>query len=329
MKLATRQFSSVNDVKGSLKKGGSNSGPAWVKSIPSEGLTVRFLSEPDAWFGFFEYYSVEDRAFVPMAEGEILPDGAKPSFRYLTNAVDVETDQVLALKIPKSAASSLMLKYDKYSTLTDRDYELDKHGEGLETTYEVTPTAPSPMVLDKYTRHDLEEVLIAARANALGEDMNIEPRGFTDDDVDDDEDDDAVVGDPAPDRRDFMSEPSRAQKTSAAVEVDPFADGMRDDYSDAELRKFSSASLILLLEDWYDDPQLSGEETWDELVAAVHEAQGTDAGGDPDPFDEAELESMTIPELRTLASKVADVSTSVADLDRDDLIELLIEASEA
>ncbi len=38
---------------------------------------------------------------------------------------------------------------------------------------------------------------------------------------------------------------------------------------------------------------------------------------------------MTIPELRTLASKVADVSTSVADLDRDDLIELLIEASEA
>jgi hypothetical protein len=125
-----------------------------------------------------------------MAEGEILPDGSKASFRYLTNAVDTSSDVVLALKLPKSAANSLMMKYDKYDTVMDRDYELDKHGEGLDTTYEVTPTAPSPRALDKYKAHDLEEVLLAARRSALGESdveaADVDP--FDDEDIDEDGD---------------------------------------------------------------------------------------------------------------------------------------------
>jgi hypothetical protein len=166
MKLATKKFSSIEDVKKSLKKGGQGSGQ-WIKNIPAEGLTVRFLTEPDKWFGYFEYW--DGTTFVPMAEGEVLPDGAKASFRYLTNAVDSASDTVLPLKLPKSAANSLMMRYEKYGTMLDRDYELDKHGAGLDTTYEVTPTAPSAKSMGKYSLHDLESVLVGVRQEALGE----------------------------------------------------------------------------------------------------------------------------------------------------------------
>jgi hypothetical protein len=165
MKLATKQFASVKEVKESLKKGGGGKG--WIKNIPADGLTVRFLGEPETWFGYFEYWTGE--GFCPMTEGEILPDGAKASFRYLVSAVDTETDQVIALKLPKTAANSLMLKYEKYGTVTDRDYELDKHGAGLDTTYEVTPCAPAAAVLEKYEPIDLEGVLVDARRQSLGE----------------------------------------------------------------------------------------------------------------------------------------------------------------
>lgn len=183
MKLATKQFASVKEVKESLKKGGGSKG--WIKNIPAEGLTVRFLGEPETWFGYFEYWTGE--GFCPMAEGEILPDGVKASFRYLVSAVDTETDQVLALKLPKTAANSLMLKYEKYGTVTDRDYELDKHGSGLDTTYEVTPCAPAARSLDKYEEVNLEEVLIDARRQSLGED---DEGPFDSSDVDSDTEDD-------------------------------------------------------------------------------------------------------------------------------------------
>ena len=201
MKLATRQFGSVDEVKASLKRGGSNSGTAWVKAIPAEGLVVRFLAEPHEWFGYFEYWDQQASTFVPMAEGEVLPDGVKPSFRYLVNAVDTTSDQVLALKLPKSAANALMLKFDKYGTMLDRDYELDKHGTGLDTTYEVTPAAPAPKALDKYTSHDLEEVLVSARASALGEQVEAaaDPDPFDSTDIDDDDDDDVVESSTAAD----------------------------------------------------------------------------------------------------------------------------------
>jgi len=183
MKLATKQFTSVKEVKESLKKGGGGKG--WIKNIPADGLTVRFLGEPETWFGYFEYWTGE--GFCPMAEVEILPDGAKASFRYLVSAVDTDTDQVVALKLPKTAANSLMLKYEKYGTVIDRDYELDKHGSGLDTTYEVTPCAPSDRALEKYEAIELEEVLVDARRQALGEEED-GPFDSTDVDADIEED---------------------------------------------------------------------------------------------------------------------------------------------
>jgi len=309
-------------VRGSLKKGGSNSGPAWIKSIPAEGLTVRFLTEPDAWFGFFEWYSLEDRAFVPMVEGEILPDGSKPSFRYLTNAVDVETDQVLALKLPKSAASSLMLKYDKYDTLCDRDYELDKHGEGMETSYEVTPTSPSPMATDKYKYHDLDECLVAARAFALNEELVSEPAGLTADDVDDEDDDIDLVVTP-------IEEVAVVDEFAQILDEQIFPDGIvREDYSRVELDAMNKDQLTKVLDDWYDDWNHPGL-TQRQMGTMVEEAQAELEGEeeDPDPFDVTELESMGHAELTRLANSLElDLPDSPT---KNELVDALVESQEA
>jgi len=195
MKLAGKQMGSMRAVKESLKKGGGGD-TTWIKNIPADGIVVRFLTEPEQWFGYYEYFDTENKTFVPMAEGEVLPDGARPSFRYLTNALDVEQDRVIPLKLPKTAANSLIIKYDKYETLMDRNYELDRHGEGLDTTYDVTPTAPSQMTVGKYDLLDLESVLVDARKHAMGE-SDIDDKGdpFPESDIDTDDDDDIDIED--------------------------------------------------------------------------------------------------------------------------------------
>ena len=168
MKISGKKMGSVKAVKDSLKKGGSSLN-TYIKNVPAEGITVRFLTEPEEWFGYYEYWNDESRNFTPMAVGEVIPDGAKPSFRYLAVAVDIESDRVIPMKLAKTAANSLILKYDKYGTMLDRNYELQRHGEGLDTTYDVTPDAPSKLNLAKYETIDLEKVLVDARALSLGE----------------------------------------------------------------------------------------------------------------------------------------------------------------
>jgi len=168
MKISGKKMGTLKALKDSLKKGGSNLN-SYIKNVPAEGITVRFITEPEEWFGFYEYWNDESRNFTPMAVGEILPDGAKASFRYLTCAVDIENDRVIPMKLAKTAANILILKYDKYGTMLDRNYELQRHGEGLDTTYDVTPDAPSKLNLAKYEVLDLEKILIGARATSLGE----------------------------------------------------------------------------------------------------------------------------------------------------------------
>lgn len=185
MKLAAREMGTIKALKESLKRGGG-SNETWIKGIPADGIVIRFLTEPEQWFGYYEWFDKDNKQFIPMAEGEILPDGIKPSFRYLATALDIENDRVIPIKLPKTVANSLMLKYEKYGSLGDRSYELEKFGEGLDTTYDVSPQAPSPLAIEKYELLDLESILIAARAKALGESQAEEPFPATDLDDDDD-----------------------------------------------------------------------------------------------------------------------------------------------
>ena len=319
MKLSAQKMGSMKNMKASLQRGGSNSGITYIKAIPADGLTVRFLHEPEEWFGYHEYFDQADRKFVPMAEGEILPDGANPSFRYLACAVNKEDDRVIPVKLPKTAVNQLILKYDKYETIMDRDYELEKHGQALDTTYDVTPTGPSKMALDKYELIDLEQVLIDARKLALGETDIESSQGemFSDDDLDDD---DEVEGSGS-DEHDYGNFDREAL----------FPDeGFREDYSDDELGAMSDQDLHDVLTDWGENESGRSNRRSDLIDNVKAYQDGFDSDDDDDEaeyveYDDGELKGMSIKDLRTIAD---DLEIDTDGVNKADLIEAIIDAAE-
>lgn len=311
MNISGKKMGNIKALKESLKKGGSSQN-TYIKNVPADGITVRFLTEPEEWFGYYEYWNDESRNFCPMAVGEVLPDGAKPSFRYLACAVDIETDRVIPLKLAKTAANSLILKYDKYGTMVDRNYELQRHGEGLDTTYDVTPDGPSNLSVAKYEILELEKILIDARANALGE-KDTTPRKSAvvdDDDIDDDDDEsfdsDSLFGKLFPD------------------------DEYRLNYTEDELKEIIQHfpdELEELLESWELDSSLKGSKAIIAIIKAQDsdEDEDSDEDSDTDSYDEETLNAMSLRDLRLIAE---DLGITVAGATKSDLVEGIIEATE-
>lgn len=163
-----KQMGSVQAVKNSAK-GGGNSKMAFIPS--DKALVVRFLEEPENWIMYQEVYDPMRKNSYPVPDDPSMPgydDDLRKSDRYLANVVDVDRDLVKALKLPKSVVNALIARYEKYGTLTDRDYELYRTGSGLDTEYFADPEAPSKKKLDKYDVMDLEEVLVEAYEAVFG-----------------------------------------------------------------------------------------------------------------------------------------------------------------
>jgi len=160
-------------------------GQSFIKYVGDESFVVRFITEPDEWVGYDEYFDDSSRRFVPMEEGEVLPEDEKSSRRYLCEAIIIEEDEVVPLKLPKSLAGDLYDTMKLTGSIIDRDFTLARTGKGLNTEYKNFPSAPSERNFDKYERINLMEVLQSARDDALG--LTAGP--FDDDDVDDDDGD--------------------------------------------------------------------------------------------------------------------------------------------
>lgn len=311
MNISGKKMGSVKALKDSLKKGGSSNNN-YIKNVSADGITVRFLTEPEEWFGYYEYWNDESRNFCPMAVGEVLPDGAKPSFRYLACVVEVETDRVIPIKLAKTAANSLILKYDKFGTMTDRNYELQRHGEGLDTTYDVTPDSPSKMNLAKYDLLNLEKILIDARAHALGE-SDTEERASKKPTVDDDE----VDSDSEYDYASFFN-----------------GDEYRYDYTEDELQYLADNhpdDFGMIVEEW----EIEDAGSIKANIRAVLKAQKDyDADSDADEadddtgadyYDEDALKAMSLRDLVLIAE---DLEIEGKGLGKDELISAIIEATE-
>ena len=327
MQISGKKMGSLKAVKDSLKKGGSSLN-TFIKNVPADGITVRFITEPEEWFGFYEYWNDESRNFTPMAVGEILPDGARPSFRYLASAVDIETDRVIPLKLAKTAANSLILKYDKYGTMLDRNYELQRHGEGLDTTYDVTPDAPSKLNLAKYEVIDLEQVLISARATSLGEtDTKASTPTIDDDELDEEK---VVV---------TSGRKSPMVKKKKFSSDDLFPNGeYREDYSQEELEfmvEEDATAIKDILDSWELSPALKGEKA----ISAILEAQSPSSKDDeddeiidmdeetsePEVLDEETLTAMSLRDLRVICE---DYDIDHEGMNKPAMIRSIIEASE-
>lgn len=150
-----------------------------TKQIPPEGITVRFLDEPEDFYGFYQHWLAEGP--IPCVEGDCAgcnsdnPDQRRKSFRYLANVYSVDESKVEAVEIPKSAVEQLVAYFEKYGTLLDRDYDLSKSGTGMMgTKYHVSPDSPSRLKLDRFKKLDLDKILTAMALDSEDEDEDDE-----------------------------------------------------------------------------------------------------------------------------------------------------------
>lgn len=194
--MKIKQFKNIKEMQKALAK--SSAGDRVVVPIPKEGIKVRFLAEPEKWVHIYEHYTGNGFE-ICRDDCEICADGGRPTQRMIAAAVDVEKKRVIALKLPITAARVLLKRYDRNTTVMDRDWDLSKTGTGLETEYDVDSSdGKSKFDYSKYEPLDLMAVIKAEYGTEDDDDDDEEEENTAavvdDDDEDadtpDDEDDD-------------------------------------------------------------------------------------------------------------------------------------------
>jgi hypothetical protein len=181
------KLGSVAGIEKSLKGAGGRGES--IITVPSKGvLNVRFLQEPTEFYNFYEYWDQDAKMSFPVVEGENPPEDARVSKRYMGNVLVLDGEnKVRALIMPVSMFEQLFARFQKYGTLLDRDYELSKTGQGLDTKYllDFEPASKLPG-MNKWQAKmlDLEVVL---------QSMLEDPDEDDEDDDEDDEDDEPPV----------------------------------------------------------------------------------------------------------------------------------------
>lgn len=174
MAIRGGQVKSVKALRNSMKKGGSDNR---LKRIPKdEPLVVRFIQEPDEWFEFFEHWDDStNRPVICADDCEYCADDVRVSKRALASVVVIAEGKVEPLVLPSTLVNRLLTRYDKYHTMIDRNYELIRTGNGLDTEYDVEAEAPTPMRLSRYAAIDATELLESMAPGADEEDEDEAP----------------------------------------------------------------------------------------------------------------------------------------------------------
>lgn len=181
VKISGGKSGSVKRLKKEMAK--STGGKTWIKNVrEGEDMTVRFLTEPEEWYAYREHYDPSVNFFPCIGRDNDCPGCnhesdkvQRASRRYLANAFDVTAGQVIPLKLPLDLANRLVARYERHGdTIIDRDYTLHRMGQGLDTTYDVTPEAPSDFNPSKHTLVDVEKALVEQFEDAFDLDSSEE-----------------------------------------------------------------------------------------------------------------------------------------------------------
>lgn len=290
-----QKMGSLKTLKKSLAKG--SAGSAWVKYIPKNGsMNVRFIEEPENWVNYVEHWDSTLRKSFPCNGESGCPGcitGERKSNRYLANAVDVDADRVVPLQMPKDLANRLVVRYERNGTLTDRDFELSRSGEGLDTVYDLDAGPQDRKKIDKYAPLDLIKVLEDAYNDIFS----------PDDDVD------AVVPTPA----------KAKAKSRAAVAIrddNPDVDEDGDEAPEAPVKpaaKKAAAKAKAAVPEPVFTPEVD-EDDGDE-----------DGDDDEDAYDEETLRALPLGALRAVAR---EFEIEPKGMDQDDIIDAIMSAGE-
>lgn len=300
---------SLSRLREQLKKGG---GGAFIKNVPANDvMVVRFLTEPDDWYGYKEAYDTEVRRYFPVLEGMEITSEQRVSNRFLAIVLDVTEDKVIPLKMPKDLANRVLMRYDRYETIMDRDYELSRMGEGLDTTYDCAPGDKVKRNLAKYELLDLDEV-IAKAADYAGTGNNVPESSsakkaaakrtvaVVEDDDDDEEEETPVVKAPV-----AKVAPKRPAAAAAVEDDDDDEDEDDEDDEDeapapAPVKKSAPVKKAAAKPAVEEDDSFPEDDDDDEDDEEVAVAAADEEGGD-DSYSEAELQAMSLRDLRALA----------------------------
>lgn len=308
-----KKVGSLKTLKEQLKKGGGGAG--FIKAIPADdagngSLLVRFLEEPDEWVAYREAYDEVRRRYYPVPdEGEAgYPDkDQRVSTRYVANVVIVQEDgedveaRSVPLKMAKDLVNQLVVRFEKYETICDRDYELFRTGTKLNTTYGLTPESPTKRTVTKFKKADLIEVLQAAYDDVWAEDGDTPPKAAKPKAtaakrvVKEEEPEDGDAGDELPfDLDTLAAQADDDDDTDAQNAIADLAEKHGIDPDDHELWADVVAAIEAAVAE--DDPEPEGD---DEDVEPAADDEPED--GDDDTYTRAELEDMTIGQLRAVA----------------------------
>lgn len=294
---------SIEAVKAALKKGGGGNSQ-FIKKIPKDDvLTVRFLTEPEGWFGYHEVFDPAVGFSRPMLDGEQATGEQNTSYRFLVNALDTTNDRVIPLQLPRSLGESLFRRYEKYDTLTDRDYDLSRSGDKLTTVYDYDPGDKENRNIDKYELLDLGEVSATAATDGQNSTKSTPKasKARAAASVDDDSEET-----PAP-KKTASKTSSKLRRVAPVVEEPELEDEDEDEEDEIE-------------EDEPEDDEVDEEEDEDEDTAS------DDSDEDEDEFiTEADLNNMTLKALKELANEY-DVDTT--GLSKVKLVQAILDVGE-
>lgn len=125
----------------------------WVKKDGS--IRVRFLSDltEAICVKFHEQWKVVNPYPCLEYYGKECPgcadDNMKTTERYCLTIWNYETKRVEPFIYKMNNCTpfpAIVSYYGEYDTITDRDYKIEKHGEGTETTYTVIPLTPKKFI---------------------------------------------------------------------------------------------------------------------------------------------------------------------------------------
>lgn len=275
---------SLRNLKKTLAKGG---GKGFIKFIPKNGsMNVRFIQEPEEWVNYAEHYDEVAKASFPCTMENDCPgcrSDSRKSYRYLCNVVDRDDkDRVIALQLPKDLANRLVIKYEKWGTITDRDIELSRSGEKLDTVYDLDASQPDRKNISGFQPQDLEKVLEEAFNKVFGED---------------DEEDEPVV-EVRTRKKSAASTVAKRTSKAAAVDEDSDEDTEEDEEPEEEVKPAKKAAKKATKKAAPPEPEFEED---DEDEDEPEEDEPDEDEEDGEGYDEETLLALPLGALRAVA----------------------------